>query len=119
MCGTFGPLQPQVPASVPLWLAIHLKVSTRARFARHGSSLSMQKRSHCRMRPPVWLTKATLEALLKTERDLGDDAFAALPSPHFVELSMLMLEHAREAIADSERVRQLVEQICDTRRYAG
>lgn len=97
--GRVGPLEPQVPARVPLWLAVHLK-----------------KRNRCRMRPPEWLAKAALEKLLERERALGNEAWASLPSPFFVELAMLMLEHAREAVAESERVRQLVEQVLDARR---
>lgn len=52
----------------------------------------------------------------QAERDLGNEDFGALPSPWFVEMSVIMLEHAKEAIGDSERVRQLVEQLLDLRR---
>lgn len=99
MSGTVGPLYPQVPATVPLWLAVHLK-----------------KRNRCRIRPPAWITRVNLERLLKVERDLGAEGFAPLPSPYFVELATLMLVHAKESVGESERVHQIVEQILDIRR---
>jgi hypothetical protein len=37
--GDFGPFRPQIPAKVPLWLAIALK-----------------KRGKCRIQPPNWMT---------------------------------------------------------------
>ena len=36
------------------------------------------------------------------ERELGGEAFGALPSPHFVELATLYLEHARDTVAEGE-----------------
>jgi len=56
-----------------------------------------------------------LEEILLAERE-SDDTFQKLPSPHFVELSALILEHGRDGIQDSDRVRQLVEGILDARR---
>ena len=99
MGGGVGPLEPQVPASLPLWLALHLA-----------------RRNRCRLRVPAWLTRSRLEQVLARERELGGEAFGALPSPHFVELATLYLEHARDTVAEGERVRQLVEQIVDARK---
>ncbi len=44
LSGPAGPLVPQVPAQVPLWLAVYLA-----------------KRNRCTMKPPDWLSKKPLE----------------------------------------------------------
>ena len=44
LSGAAGPLVPQVPAQVPLWLAVYLA-----------------KRNRCTMKPPEWLNKRSLE----------------------------------------------------------
>ena len=62
MGGTFGPMEPQVPVSVPLWLAVHLR-----------------KRNRCRIRPPAWLAKAPMEALLKVWKEEEEGEGERLP----------------------------------------
>ena len=98
LCGSVGPLVPQVPAQVPLWLALHLV-----------------KRNQCRLRAPEWLSKSSLEKLLSDER-ADSDSFGVLPCESFVETASLFLEHGREQLADAERVRQLVEAIVECRK---
>ncbi len=44
LSGTVGPLMPQVPARVPLWLAVYLA-----------------KRNQCVLKPPEWLSRKSLE----------------------------------------------------------
>merc|ERR1712232_50642 len=97
--GPVGPLFPQVPAAVPLWLAIYLV-----------------KRNQCRMRPPEWLSRKELEDLLRAEKDKGSDAFGVLPSEYFVEIATLFFQHGQESLGERERCVQLVEQIVDLRK---
>lgn len=100
LSGTVGPLVPQVPAQVPLWLALYLV-----------------KRNRCRLRAPEWLEKGHLERLLNEER-ANPEAFGQLPEA-FVETASLFLEYGRESLADAERVRELVEAVVECRKGKG
>lgn len=97
--GVVGPFYPQIPATVPLWLAVYLK-----------------KRNKCRLKAPDWLSRMKLEDLLQEEKQLGGDAFAVLPSPYFVEIATFLLEFGKESLAEVERVRLLIDSIIDLRK---
>ncbi|KAH0673435.1 hypothetical protein KY284_024522 [Solanum tuberosum] len=93
--GDFGPFRPQIAAQVPLWLAVALK-----------------KRGKCTIRPPEWMSVEKLTQLLEAERD--SEKFQLLPF-HYVEISRLLFDHAREDIPDIYMVRSLIEDIKDVR----
>ncbi|KAL1542203.1 DNA replication complex GINS protein PSF2 [Salvia divinorum] len=93
--GDFGPFRPQIPAQAPLWLAVALK-----------------KRGKCTIRAPEWMSVVNLTQVLEAERD--SDKFQPLPF-HYVEISRLLIDHARDDIPDIYMVRSLVEDIKDVR----
>ncbi|KAI8006052.1 DNA replication complex GINS protein PSF2 [Camellia lanceoleosa] len=94
--GDFGPLHPQIPTQVPLWLAVALK-----------------KRGKCTIRPLEWMSVEKLTQVLEAERD-SQKTFQRLPF-HYVEISRLLFDHARDNIADIYMVRSLIEDIKDVR----
>ncbi|GLT43854.1 hypothetical protein SLA2020_177840 [Shorea laevis] len=94
--GDFGPFLPLTVNQVPLWLAVALK-----------------KRGKCAIRPPQWMSVENLTKVLEEERD-SQGAFQALPF-HYVEISRLLFDHAREDIPDIYLVRSLIEDIRDVR----
>ncbi|XP_059458672.1 DNA replication complex GINS protein PSF2 isoform X2 [Corylus avellana] len=81
---------------VPLWLAVALK-----------------KRGKCTIRPPLWMSVEKLTQVLEAERD-SQRVFEQLPF-HYVEISRLLFDHARDDIPDVYMVRSLVEDIRDVR----
>jgi len=96
ICGDFGPFYPQIPAKVPLWLAVALK-----------------KRGKCTIRTPDWMTVDRLTQVLEAERESSRE-FQPLPF-HYIEISKLLFDHARDDISDAYLVRSLVEDIRDVR----
>ncbi|XP_019181764.1 PREDICTED: DNA replication complex GINS protein PSF2-like isoform X1 [Ipomoea nil] len=95
ICGDFGPFRPQIAIQVPLWLAVALK-----------------KRGKCTIRPPEWMSVEKLTQVLEAERD--SEGFQSLPF-HYVEISRILFDHAREDIPDIYMVRSLIEDIKDVR----
>ncbi|KAM4093997.1 hypothetical protein ACB094_06G161300 [Castanea mollissima] len=96
VCGDFGPFFPQLATQVPLWLAVALK-----------------KRGKCTIRPPQWMSVEKLTQVLEAERD-SQRVFEQLPF-HYVEISRLLFDHARDDIPDVYMVRSLIEDIRDVR----
>ncbi|CAK7325694.1 unnamed protein product [Dovyalis caffra] len=90
LCGDYGPFYPQLAAQVPLWLALALK-------KRGNAQLGLL--NGCQL-------------VLEAERDFH--AFQPLPF-HYVEISRLIFDHAREDIPDMYMVRSLIEDIRDVR----
>ncbi|KAL3701747.1 hypothetical protein R1sor_019769 [Riccia sorocarpa] len=96
ICGDFGPFMPQVPASVPLWLGI-----------------AMKKRGKCRLRAPEWMSVENLTQVLELERESSQE-FQPLPF-HYVEVSRLLLDNARDDLVDVYMVQTLIEDIRNVR----
>ncbi|KAL9418425.1 hypothetical protein AB3S75_036396 [Citrus x aurantiifolia] len=96
ICGDFGPFYPQIPVKVPLWLAAALK-----------------KRGKCTIRPPQWMSIENLTKVLEGERE-DRGTFQAVPF-HYIEISRLLFDHARDDIPDIYMVRSLIEDIRDVR----
>ncbi|KAF8397483.1 hypothetical protein HHK36_016400 [Tetracentron sinense] len=96
ICGDFGPFRPQIATEVPLWLAVALK-----------------KRGKCTIRPPQWMSVEKLTQILEAERESPRE-FHPLPF-HYVEISRLLFDHARDDIPDVYMVRSLIEDIRDVR----
>lgn len=96
LCGDYGPFFPQMVTNVPIWLAIALK-----------------KRGKCAIRPPPWMSIESLTQILESERE-SQESFQVLPF-HYVEISRLLFDHARDDIPDVYMVRSLIEDIRDVR----
>nr|AAD38294.1 unknown protein [Oryza sativa Japonica Group] len=96
ICGDFGPFFPQIASKVPLWLAVALK-----------------KRGKCTIRTPDWMTVDRLTQVLDAERESPKE-FQPLPF-HYIEISKLLFDHARDDISDAYLVRSLIEDIRDVR----
>ncbi|KAL2940471.1 DNA replication complex GINS protein PSF2 [Bienertia sinuspersici] len=94
--GDYGPFRPQIATQVPLWLAVALK-----------------RRGKCTIRPPEWMSIDRLTQVLEAERDSPKE-FQPLPF-HYVEISRLLFDHARDDIPDIYMVRSLIEDIRDVR----
>ncbi|BGP22021.1 GINS complex subunit Psf2 [Rhodotorula toruloides] len=92
---TYGPFNPPQKASVPLWLAVHLK-----------------KKRKCRIVAPQWLSVGHLEQTLKSEQTLPE--FSDLPRD-YLEVSKVLLEVASDDVAASDRVRLLLKDIREAR----
>ncbi|KAL8280044.1 hypothetical protein RQP46_007625 [Phenoliferia psychrophenolica] len=91
----YGPLHAARRATVPLWLAIHLK-----------------KKRKCHIDPPAWLSVTALEETLRAE--LTDGAFS--PVPHdYLEVSKVLLEIASDDIPTPDTIRLLLKSIREAR----
>ncbi|XP_036043811.1 DNA replication complex GINS protein PSF2 [Onychomys torridus] len=94
--GDLGPFNPGLPVDVPLWLAINLK-----------------QRQKCRLLPPEWMDVEKLEQLRDQERK--EETFTPVPSPHYMEISKLLLNHASDNIPKADAIRTLIKDLWDTR----
>lgn len=94
--GDLGPFNPGLSVNVPVWLALNLK-----------------QRQKCRIVPPEWMCVEKLEEMRELERK--EDAFTPVPSPFYMELTKLLLNHASDNIPKADEIRTLVKDIWDTR----
>ncbi|XP_006005522.1 DNA replication complex GINS protein PSF2 [Latimeria chalumnae] len=94
--GDLGPFNPGLPVEVPLWLAINLK-----------------QRQKCRIIPPEWMDTEKLEQIREQERK--EETFTPMPSPHYMELTKLLLNYASDDIPKADEIRTLVKDTWDTR----
>ncbi|XP_049642753.1 DNA replication complex GINS protein PSF2 [Suncus etruscus] len=94
--GELGPFLPGLPLQVPLWLAVSLK-----------------QRQKCRLVPPEWMDVEKLEKVRDLERQ--EETFSPMPSPHYMELTKLLLNHASDNIPKADEIRTLVKDMWDTR----
>ncbi|CEQ42465.1 SPOSA6832_04275 [Sporobolomyces salmonicolor] len=92
---TYGPLTPPQKASVPLWLAVHLK-----------------KKRKCRIIAPGWMSVLYLEQILREETTQGD--FSDLPRD-YLEVSKVLLEVASDDLPAPDRLRLLLKDIREAR----
>uniref|UniRef100_A0AAZ3QGB4 GINS complex subunit 2 n=2 Tax=Oncorhynchus tshawytscha TaxID=74940 RepID=A0AAZ3QGB4_ONCTS len=81
---------------VPVWLALNLK-----------------QRQKCRIVPPEWMDVEKLEEIRELERK--EDTFTPVPSPYYMELTKLLLNHASDNIPKADEIRTLVKDIWDKR----
>ncbi|XP_029416876.1 DNA replication complex GINS protein PSF2 isoform X1 [Nannospalax galili] len=126
--GNLGPFNPGLPVDVPLWLAVNLK-----------------QRQKCRLLPPEWmdvgasaatsptrpdpveihyqagfldgLRLAHAEEKLEQVRDQErkEETFTPVPSPYYMELTKLLLNHASDNIPKADEIRTLIKDLWDTR----
>nr|BAC25914.1 unnamed protein product [Mus musculus] len=94
--GDLGPFNPGLPVDVPLWLAINLK-----------------QRQKCRLLPPEWMDVEKLEQMRDEERK--EETFTPVPSPHYMEITKLLLNHASDNIPKADTIRTLIKDLWDTR----
>ncbi|XP_004693583.1 PREDICTED: DNA replication complex GINS protein PSF2 [Condylura cristata] len=94
--GDLGPFNPGLPVDVPLWLAVSLK-----------------QRQKCRVLPPEWMDVEKLEKMRDHERN--EETFTPMPSPYYMELTKLLLNHASDNIPKADEIRTLVKDTWDTR----
>ncbi|ELK31413.1 DNA replication complex GINS protein PSF2 [Myotis yumanensis] len=94
--GDLGPFNPGLPVQVPLWLAINLK-----------------QRQKCRLLPPEWMDVEKLEKIRDHER--MEETFTPMPSPYYMELTKLLLNHASDNIPKADEIRTLIKDVWDTR----
>ena len=77
--GDFGPFTPGFPLEVPVWLALRLK-----------------QQNKCKVHPPPWLEVDRLLEL--KEKESEEEGFTPPPSPHYMELSSMLLKAAPDQI---------------------
>uniref|UniRef100_A0A7S0UUL9 DNA replication complex GINS protein PSF2 n=1 Tax=Polytomella parva TaxID=51329 RepID=A0A7S0UUL9_9CHLO len=90
--GSFGPFQPNVPAEVPIYIA-----------------LTLYRRNKCRILPPRWLSTSHLEVLVKEERQVSQH-FQAIPF-YYIEISKLLMTEASSIFGlDFTEIQNLLEE---------
>lgn len=94
--GDIGPFSPGLPADVPLWMAVNLKQSQK-----------------CRLTPPTWMDVEQLQE--KKQEETDSKFFTAMPSPHYMEITQLLLKYATDDIPHADEIRTLVKDIWDLR----
>ncbi|SJX61240.1 related to PSF2-part of GINS, replication multiprotein complex [Sporisorium reilianum f. sp. reilianum] len=95
LSGIYGPFRPPTPATVPLWVALHLK-----------------KRKKAIVVAPTWLTVDALTETLKHETTQA--GFSALPH-YWIGVSHALLTGAPDDVPSSNRVRALLKDIREAR----
>jgi GINS complex subunit 2 len=92
MSGKFGPLEAGVECDVPLWLALHLRKSSR-----------------CGIKIPQWLEAESLKQVLENEMTT-QGSFQPMPF-HYIEIAQLLLTHAWDDFTNPDEVRTLVRDL--------
>ncbi|CDS01328.1 related to PSF2-part of GINS, replication multiprotein complex [Sporisorium scitamineum] len=95
LSGIYGPFRPPTPATVPLWVALHLK-----------------KRKKAIVVPPTWLTVDSLTETLKHETTQA--GFSDLPH-YWIGVSQSLLSSAADDVPNSNHVRALLKDIREAR----
>ncbi|GAC97095.1 potential GINS DNA replication initiation complex subunit [Pseudozyma hubeiensis SY62] len=95
LSGIYGPFRPPTPATVPLWVAVHLK-----------------KRKKAVIVTPTWLTVESLTETLKHETT--QPGFSSLPH-YWIGVSQALLSNASDDVPNSNRVRALLKDIREAR----
>ncbi|CAN8065271.1 unnamed protein product [Agarophyton chilense] len=94
--GNFGPFEPSITTTVPLWLALALK-----------------KVHRCKIIPPRWLTTRSVEKYLSDERE-NEDELQEIPF-YFSEISSLLFHHAPDDLVNVSHLRRSVEDLANVR----
>ena len=89
--GCYGPFESGDTCVVPLWLAINLR-----------------KRNKCTIVTPEWMAITSLER--NVEQEKNEVNFEPLPF-HYIEISQLLLVHARDDIVSPDTVAALLQDI--------
>jgi len=94
--GDIGPFSAGLPVSVPTWLAVNLK-----------------QRQKCRIVPPDWMDLETLKD--KKQEEADSRFFTEMPSPYYMEITQLILQHATDDVPRADDVRTIIKDIWDLR----
>ena len=89
--GDYGPLVAGLPSELPLWLAITLR-----------------RKGKCTIQIPDWMSVESLERYVSHERTEAN--FEDLPF-HYIEISQLLLIHAKEDILMRDKVSALLQDL--------
>ena len=89
--GAFGPLRAGFPCDLPLWFAITLR-----------------KKNKCTIQVPDWMTVEYLSEAIQKEKT--SNVFEELPF-HYIEISQLLLQHAREDVPNADEVAVLLQDL--------
>jgi GINS complex subunit 2 len=95
LSGTYGPIKPASALEVPLWLGIFLK-----------------RQQKCKIIPPAWMDLQVLKDKFEEERK--EEGFAELDF-YYMEISSLLLTHAKDDIASHVLVCRLIEDLHNLR----
>eukprot|EP00758_Cryptobia_borreli_P002558 Tbor_TRINITY_DN3119_c0_g1::TRINITY_DN3119_c0_g1_i1::g.14622::m.14622/K10733/GINS2, PSF2; GINS complex subunit 2 len=95
--GVYGPFQPNVDISVPLWLALYFRQANM-----------------CEIVTPHFLKVQFLRSVL--EKEMNDDVSYEMLPFHYFEVTMSILKVCRNDIASVTEVIRLVQEIQATRR---
>lgn len=96
ICGNFGPFEPSITTTVPLWLALALK-----------------KVHRCRIVPPRWLNATMLSSFIRYEKE-NEGNLHDIPF-YLFEISSLLLHHAADDVDDAPQLRRFVEDLSNVR----
>lgn len=95
LSGFYGPLRPSVAIEVPLWLGVFLK-----------------RQQKCRIIPPAWMDLQVLKDKFEEERK--KEEFSELDF-YYMEISSLLLAHAKEDIPNHVLICRLIQDLQDLR----
>ncbi|CDF35163.1 DNA replication complex GINS protein PSF2, the protein is not entire [Chondrus crispus] len=96
MRGEFGPFEPSITTTVPLWLA-----------------LALRKVHRCKILPPRWLTVRELDRYISHERE-NEAELQAIPF-YFSKIASLLLHHASDDLVNPGMLRRCVEDLSNIR----
>lgn len=96
--GIYGPFVGGRPTTVPLWLAVNLKLKKK-----------------CNIVPPDWLSVEFLQDKLSVETDERlKDGFARFPF-RYAEIAKVLLDVASDNLEESDKIRSLLKDIREAR----
>ncbi|KAF8288829.1 Psf2-domain-containing protein [Clavulina sp. PMI_390] len=94
--GIYGPFQPPKRATVPLWLAVNLKLKAK-----------------CNIIPPDWLSPDFLKQKVKDELSTEGD-FTELPF-RYMEIAKVLLDVASDDLPSPDRIRLHLKELREAR----
>ncbi|KAG7097201.1 hypothetical protein E1B28_004572 [Marasmius oreades] len=93
--GAYGPLRPPIKASVPLWMAVNLKLKKK-----------------CHIIAPPWLNVEFLQNRLNEET--GNKVFSKMPF-RFAEIAKILLDVAPDDLESPDKIRSLLKDLREAR----
>lgn len=96
--GTFGPFRPAKPVSVPLWLAVYLKI-----------------RNKCQVQLPKWVDYDFLVRIKQQEKEVPEEFSEELPYYYF-EIAQLLFNNCADEFAHLAKLKSIIEDIYELRK---
>ncbi|XP_035316645.1 DNA replication complex GINS protein PSF2-like isoform X1 [Cricetulus griseus] len=78
-----------------------------------GWPINLKQRQKCCLLPPEWMDVEKMEQIQDQERK--EETFTPVPSPHYMEITKLLLNHASDNISKADTIRTLIKDLWDTR----